>query len=227
MKKQPATPASKSSSGLDSASALTDIDELYTQLLSQTLTAPDVIHSLLRAQSPSGKRKFIQFHHNFLQTQPMQIKSSRSRSSYVRIWSERDRECLNILQQSQEIDFFAVVSLKMSLSTASKDFIHAFCSHQGLLILMRVMLKLLNRSEITIKDAAMLFECLLCVKCVMNHATGLHIALEETQGLLDVIAMCCLFQHKPLSLLVSYEFIFVFFNTSTYLWNHRHLRFLQ
>lgn len=180
-----------------------DIDGAYARILQRTLTAPETVQRLTQLQTLDGKKKFVTFHDSLLNQQPSQILGSST--SYVRIWSESDRRLIAKLQQSQNVDFYTLLSLKMALCTASKEYIQCFCDNHGLSVLMRAMLRLINHVDISTMDAAILYECLLSVKCVMNHSSGLLKALESTQGILDVVAMCCLFQHRHLALLVSHN----------------------
>lgn len=178
-----------------------NIDGAYARILQQTLTSPEAVLRLTRLQALEGKQKFVQFHESLLNQKHAQFLGTSM--SVVKIWSEGDRRLISKLQQSQTVDFYTLLSLKMALCTASKEYIQSFCDNHGLSVLMRAMLRLINHVDITIMDAAVLYECLLCVKCVMNHSSGLLKALENTQGILDVVAMCCLFQHRHLALLVS------------------------
>lgn len=183
----------KSSAKVDAVQAPTntaEINRLYETMLVETLTPPDVIQRLMNTQSMAQKEKFVAF----------QLQQSSNKKVNIRQWGERDFKILQKLQQSQQGDLSSLTLLKVSLTTASKDYLLSFFLNQGPQILMTVMLKLVNHAVISVLDAATLYECCLCWKLIMNNAVGMQKALQST-GALDVIAMCVLFQHKPLALL--------------------------
>jgi hypothetical protein len=65
-----------------------------------------------------------------------------------------------------------------------------------------VILQRVNKKPISTIDVAMLYEVLLCCKLVMNNAIGMK-GLLDVSGAIDTIALCLLFDFKPLALLVS------------------------
>ncbi|RYG98958.1 hypothetical protein EON65_50825 [archaeon] len=165
------------------------IEQKYLEVLEETLTPPEVRKRLVESQSLEQKWRFIQIH------KPLSEEK-------LATWGDKETTVLNTINNSRNPDIMSVLNLKVLLSSANKELMASFLEANGVAVLLKVILQKVNKKPITTIDVALLYEILLCCKLVMNNAIGMK-GFLDVMGAIDTIALCLLFEYKPLALLVS------------------------
>ncbi len=172
-----------------------NIASMFTTVLDQTLTSPNIRDLLVRSKTMDQKWKLVQAHHKIFE------KST--------TWGEKENALLESIESSDTPDIGKLSELKVVLSLTSVDFMKTFIEAQGIEILLNGIETRLSK-VLTEFDVAILFEIMLCLKLVMNHSFGMD-AFLEAEGGMDVVARCLNFNHKFFALQVNQRSFSVYF----------------
>lgn len=167
-----------------------DINKMYTVVLDQLLTPPQVRDKLIESQSIDQKWKLVQ----------AQIDMFEKNTP----WGEKERVLLQTISDAGVPAMKSLNILKVILSSANYEFMKAFLDANGVSILLKSIDNILLKTQkvLTEIDTAILFEIMLCFKLIMNNSTGMQSFLA-VNGSIDAIARCLRFEYKFFALQVS------------------------
>lgn len=165
------------------------VERMYSDVLDETLTPPEIKQRLVELQSLENKWKFIQVH------KPLVL------SGKGPAWGDREKALLKTLDSSKNPDMQSILQMKVWISSATKEVMSAFLDSGGVRVILKLILQRVNRKPMDEIDAVTLYELLLCCKLLMNNALGMK-GFLDVSGAIDTIALCLRFEYKLLALIV-------------------------
>jgi hypothetical protein len=164
------------------------IEQLYSEILDEALTSPDIKQRLIDTVSIDQKEKYVSIH-----------KSSKKTRRKSDMWDDKDDSFVETLKKQKFPDIEILLDLRIRLSTAKKEYIQKFLAKNGVYILIDVISNRLNRRLIDEFDAAIIYEVLLSFKIIMNSAIGMKYVIEHPLTIQTFIK-CLHFDFKPLGM---------------------------
>lgn len=165
------------------------VERMYSDVLDETLTPPEIKQRLVELQSLENKWKFIQVH------KPLVV------SGKGPAWGERENSLLKSLDTAKNPDMQSILQMKVWISSATREVMSAFLDRGGVRVILKLILQRVNKKPLDEIDAVILYELLLCCKLLMNNSVGMK-GFLDVSGAIDTIALCLRFEYKLLALMV-------------------------
>ena len=177
------------------------VQKMYEAVLDHLLTPPQVKEKLMASQTTEQKWKTVKMH---------DIKFDSSNVDSTGGWGSRENILLASIEKAKTPDIQSLSRLRVSLSSANKEFMDAFLGAGGVSVLLKAMETRINKRPVSELDVALLYEIMTCCKAIMNNAVGMD-GFMAVNGAIDMVARCLRFDYRLFAIQVcSNYFISVY-----------------